>query len=57
MMVSQENAATVGTINGYFPVDQFSIGFVHAGAISTAQVASPTPGGSPESHARDGDGA
>jgi hypothetical protein len=47
MMVSQENGTTAGTVTGYYPVDQFSISFSNAGAVSVAQVASATPGGSP----------
>jgi hypothetical protein len=47
MMISQENGTTAGTTSGYYPVDLFSISFSNAGAISVAQVASATPGGSP----------
>jgi hypothetical protein len=47
MMISQEMGSTAGTINGYFPVDMFRIESVTAGAFSVSQVASPTPGGSP----------
>ncbi|MET4190671.1 MULTISPECIES: hypothetical protein [unclassified Bradyrhizobium] len=48
MMVSQENANTPGATNAYYPVDQFFAGFSGTtGAYSVAQVASPSPGGSP----------
>lgn len=47
MMVSQENAAVAGTTSGYYPVDQFTVNFVTSGALSVGQVASLTPGGSP----------
>jgi hypothetical protein len=47
MMVSQENGSTAGTTTLYYPVDQFSFAFSNAGSISVAQVASATPGGSP----------
>lgn len=47
MMVSQENGATAGTTNGYYPVDCFSISYNNTGAVSIAQVASTTPAGSP----------
>ncbi|WP_247541770.1 hypothetical protein [Bradyrhizobium sp. 168] len=47
MQVSQENGATASAASGYFPVDQFSVNFTTGGSLSTAQVASPTPGGSP----------
>lgn len=47
MMVSQQNATNAGTTTGYYPVDQFNVNFSNAGAVSIAQVASTTPGGSP----------
>lgn len=47
MQVSQENGATAGTGSGYHPVDQFFSSYSQGGAISILQVASPTPGGSP----------
>jgi hypothetical protein len=48
MMVSQENGSTAGTTLGYFPVDQFQYtGAGSAAVVSTAQVASLTPAGSP----------
>lgn len=47
MMVSQENGSTAGTSDGYYPVDQFVYLKSHDGTISVAQVASDTPGGSP----------
>jgi hypothetical protein len=46
MQISQENGAVAGTINGYFPVDQFEIGHNMGGALTVGQVASPTPAGS-----------
>lgn len=47
MQVSQENGTAAGTTDGYYPVDQFVIGKLNDGAVSVAQVASATPGGSP----------
>lgn len=48
MQVSQENGATVGTLFNYYPVDQFGIFAVGTTvALNIAQVASPTPAGSP----------
>jgi hypothetical protein len=47
MQVSQENGATAVTASGAYPVDQFSIGFSNAGTQTAQQVASATPGGSP----------
>ncbi|MBA7464874.1 hypothetical protein ES703_06657 [subsurface metagenome] len=48
MMVSQENGTTAGTTTGYYPVDQFAYNFQNtSGVISVVQVASVTPGGSP----------
>lgn len=47
MMVSQENGTTALTATAKYPVDQFRVEFSNAGAISFAQVASVTPGGSP----------
>jgi len=47
MMVSQENGATAGTTNVYYPVDQFRLGLINAGTQTVQQVASTTPGGSP----------
>lgn len=49
MMVSQENGATAGTTLGYYLADQWSIEGTSLGtaAFSAAQVASVTPGGSP----------
>lgn len=47
MQISQENGTTAGSTTGYYPVDQWEVGFVtSAGVLSTAQVASATPGGS-----------
>lgn len=46
MQVSQENGTTAGTTSGYYPVDQFSVIYSNGGAVSIAQVASATPGGS-----------
>lgn len=47
MMVSQRNGTTAGTTSSYYPVDRFAVVFSNSGAISTAQVASLTPAGSP----------
>jgi hypothetical protein len=48
MQVSQENGTTAGTVNNYYPVDQWLLGTgLTTGSVSIAQVASPTPGGSP----------
>jgi len=47
MMVSAENGATAGTVVPYYPVDMFWGEIGGGGAFSIAQVASPTPGGSP----------
>ncbi|MFK4507152.1 carbohydrate-binding protein [Bradyrhizobium daqingense] len=48
MMVSQENGTTAGSAPGYFPVDQFAVNYGTTSAVySAAQVASVTPGGSP----------
>ena len=38
MMISQENGATAGTASGYYPVDQFSIGFSNAGTQTASQI-------------------
>jgi hypothetical protein len=47
MMVSQENGSTAGTVIDYYPVDQFRLNDGNSGARTVAQVASRTPGGSP----------
>lgn len=47
MMVSQENGTTAGTTSAYYATDQFNVSFSHGGTVSIAQVASATPGGSP----------
>jgi hypothetical protein len=47
MMVSQENGATPGATNTYYPVDQFFIASTRTGAFTAAQVTALTPGGSP----------
>lgn len=47
MQVSQENGTAAGTASGYYPADQWRNEFSNAGAVSTTQVASSTPGGSP----------
>jgi len=48
MMVSQENAATAGTVSGFYPADMFSVSFTGtSGALSTANNPTVTPGGSP----------
>jgi len=46
MRVSQENGASSGTASGYYPVDQFSVVHSQDGTLTSAQVASATPGGS-----------
>jgi hypothetical protein len=48
MMISQENGTTAGSVGGYTPVDMFimSTGGT-TGVFSARQVASVTPGGSP----------
>jgi len=47
MMISQEWGMASFTVSLGYPVDQFIIGFVHGGTCTYAQVASATPGGSP----------
>jgi hypothetical protein len=48
MIVSQENGSTALTATGTYPVDRFNQEFVlGTGTASVAQVASPTPSGSP----------
>jgi hypothetical protein len=47
MQASQENGTTAGTVTGYHPVDQFFMAYSNAGTNTAAQVASVTPGGSP----------
>lgn len=47
MMISQENGTTAASTDGYYPVDQFAYVKSHDGTVSVAQVASTTPGGSP----------
>lgn len=48
MQVSQENGSTAGSITAYYAVDQFALQFVNStGVVTAAQVASATPGGSP----------
>jgi hypothetical protein len=46
MRISQENGSSSGTANGYYPADQWSIGHVQDGTLTTQQVSSATPGGS-----------
>jgi hypothetical protein len=46
MRISQENGTTSGTINGYYPADQWVQGFSHDGVTTVAQIAAATPGGS-----------
>ena len=46
MMVSQENGATAGTTNNFYPVDAFSMGFTNAGVQTAQMVQFPTVGGS-----------
>lgn len=47
MRVSQQNGTSAGTTDAYYPVDEFVYQASHDGTISVAQVASATPGGSP----------
>jgi hypothetical protein len=47
MQVSQENGTTAGTTNDYYAVDQFNHVKGHGGTSTIQQVASVTPGGSP----------
>ena len=47
MMVSQENGTTAGSVNAYWPVDQFILIFSNAGTQTAQQTVNPTPGGSP----------
>jgi hypothetical protein len=47
MMVSQENGTTSGTASGYYPVDMFAQLCSNTGVQMAQQIASPTPGGSP----------
>jgi hypothetical protein len=47
MMISQENGSAAGTAAAYYPVDQFQMWPSNGGVVSVAQVASLTPGGSP----------
>lgn len=47
MMISQENGTTAGTTSGYYSADQFAYQPSTTGTMSIGQVASPTPGGSP----------
>lgn len=47
MMISQENPLTALTASATFPVDQFAMFFTNAGTQTAVQVASATPGGSP----------
>jgi hypothetical protein len=47
MQVSQENGTTASTADGAYPVDQFYLARTTTGVVSVAQVASVTPGGSP----------
>ena len=47
MMISQENGTTAGSINAYWPVDQFELIFSNAGTQTAQQTVNPTPGGSP----------
>lgn len=47
MQISQENGTAASAAPGYYPADQWRNEFSSAGAVSAAQVASSTPGGSP----------
>jgi len=47
MMISQENGTTVGTVNGYYPADQYFTVLSHAGVVTANQTnVTPTPAGS-----------
>jgi len=47
MQVSQENGTTVGTVNGYYPADQYFTVLSHAGVVTANQTnVTPTPAGS-----------
>jgi hypothetical protein len=47
MMISQENGSTAGSAVPYYPVDMFPVYNGSGAAVSIQQVASLTPGGSP----------
>lgn len=47
MMVSQENGTTAGTAVNYYPADQWLVTTNNGGVVSSAQVASVSPAGSP----------
>lgn len=47
MQISQENGNTAVTTNNSYPVDQFLLSYSNAGTQTAQQVASLTPGGSP----------
>jgi len=44
--ISQENGATSGTASGYYPADQIIVVHSQDGTLTSAQVATVTPGGS-----------
>ncbi|UPJ65222.1 hypothetical protein [Bradyrhizobium sp. 191] len=47
MMVSQQNGSVAGTVSDYYAADQWPCSAVTSGAFSFGQVASASPGGSP----------
>lgn len=47
MRISQQNGTSSGTASGYYPADQFAVVHSQDGTLTSAQVASATPGGSP----------
>jgi hypothetical protein len=47
MQISQENGATAGGANGYYPTDCFGVFMTSAGTFQAGQMAIVTPGGSP----------
>ena len=48
MQISQENGTAIGTVSGYYPVDQFTAFFSGTtGQVNCQQLATSTPSGSP----------
>lgn len=47
MQISQENGTTALNTNGTYPVDMFRVEFAHSASVGFQQLASVTPGGSP----------
>jgi hypothetical protein len=46
MRISQENGSSSSTASSYYPADQWIIGHIQDGTLTTQQVSSATPGGS-----------